>query len=345
MAGDNSSTSTDALLDQILSSRAFSRVPREVISKIVARIDMLPVSAGEAIIRQGEVGDSFYIIRAGRCRVAGYTSIDDDTVELATLGPGDSFGEEALIRGTPRNATIEALSDGYVARLNKDDFVELIQNSLLHCVAPDEATKLVGRGAEFIDVRGGGEYTHFSIRGSRNIPLDFLRKARRGLDSKKLHITCSDNELEAAVAAFLLAQSGFETCYLGCSVGEYLSATGEFADDARMLGEHGERIIDLPEEYTRSDGPRVTPDESGLSAAPVLPTATQSRSAVGGDIEQLRAEFNQALAAQRSEYQQALVALRAEFSQLLDGSSKFIIQKVMQKLHDLELRMEDGGSK
>jgi CRP-like cAMP-binding protein len=345
MAGDNSPASTtDALLDQVLSSRAFSRIPREAISKIVARIDMLPTNAGEAIIRRGEVGDSFYIIRAGRCRVAGYTSVEEDTVELATLGPGDSFGEEALIRGTPRNATIEMLSDGYIARLNKEDFVELVQNTLLRSVAPDEAKKMIEGGAEFIDVRGGGEYTHFSIRGSRNIPFDFLRKARRSLDPRKMHITCSDQELEAAVAAFLLAQAGFETCYLACSVGEYLSTTGEFADDnTKMLGEHGERIIDLPDEYVQSSGAKVTTDERSFAAAP--PPAAKPNVAAVGDSQSLRAEFNQALAEQRMQFEQALTALRAEFSHLLDGSSKFIIQKMMEKLRALEQKIEDGNRK
>lgn len=339
MSDHDPAAAGDALLEQVLASRAFARVDKDAIRRIVARIEMLPVVAGEVIIRQGEVGDSFYIIRNGRCRVVGYKSVMDDTVEIATLGPGDSFGEEALIRGTPRNATIEMMSDGFIARLDKEDFVKLVQTELLRSVKPEEARGLVANGAELIDVRSATDNANYSIRGSRNIPLDFLRKARRAFDPRKLHITCSDQEIESAVAAFVLAQQGLEACFLTGTVGEYLQATGEFGDSGGIsVGEHGEGIIDLPEEYGAGESSGVTFDDRDITpvAASPMPLASQDTE---HDLVALRREFRMALAEQHLQHQQDLAALREETTRLIEGSSKFVIEKLLDKLAALERKI------
>ncbi|HVB77398.1 MAG TPA: cyclic nucleotide-binding domain-containing protein [Candidatus Nitrosotalea sp.] len=73
---------------------------------------MRPVSEtkGATIIRQGDWGDAMYVIEEGRCEV----TVDDSpghTVVISILGPGDFFGEMALIAEEPRTATIRALED------------------------------------------------------------------------------------------------------------------------------------------------------------------------------------------------------------------------------------------
>lgn len=341
------SPSDDALMEQVLASRAFARLGRDTLRQVVARIEMLPVDAGEVILRQGEIGDSFYIIRSGRCRVVGYKSVLDDTMEIAVLGPGDSFGEEALIRGTPRNATVEMLSEGVVARLNKDDFVRLVQNELLRSVDPEQARSMMAAGAELIDVRSASDHTNYSIRGSRNIPLDFLRKARRAFLPDKVYVTCSDQEIESAVAAFVLAQQGLDASYLRGTVGEYLQATGEFGDSGGVsVGEHGEGIIDLPPEYgAEPAGIDLDDLEFVPPTRPVLtPTATPPSPGApvdGAEVEALRREFRLALEAQQVRHARDLEALRAEMTALIEGNSKFVIEKLLDKLAVVEQRI--GG--
>jgi hypothetical protein len=78
--------------------------------------------AGEVIFRQGDPGDGAYFIRRGRVEVIDSTR---DRV-VATLGPGDYFGEMALLGDQARNATVKTLSDCELAVLGKQNFLQMV---------------------------------------------------------------------------------------------------------------------------------------------------------------------------------------------------------------------------
>ncbi|MDQ3031112.1 MAG: cyclic nucleotide-binding domain-containing protein [Myxococcota bacterium] len=63
--------------------------------------------AGESIVREGESGDAAYIIKSGRCRVT--KTIDGTPTILREMGPGDVFGEMAILAPGPRTATVTAI--------------------------------------------------------------------------------------------------------------------------------------------------------------------------------------------------------------------------------------------
>lgn len=77
-------------------------------------------AAGDVIIRQGDEGDKFYVIKSGRVDV----SIGETAPQavVATLTKGEYFGETALLTGEPRNATVTATSEVEVYVLSKQDF-------------------------------------------------------------------------------------------------------------------------------------------------------------------------------------------------------------------------------
>lgn len=101
-------------------STLFAELTPQTLTFVADRVSLEKHAAGAAVVRQGEAGDKFYIIRAGR---AGVTA-RDGTVErtLATLGPGDFFGEAALMRDEPRNATVTAQEPLELYALGKEDF-------------------------------------------------------------------------------------------------------------------------------------------------------------------------------------------------------------------------------
>jgi len=68
-----------------------------------------PFAAGELILRQGEAGDSLFIVRSGRVSVR--LSLEGSAKEIAQLAAGDFFGEMSLLTGEPRRATITAIED------------------------------------------------------------------------------------------------------------------------------------------------------------------------------------------------------------------------------------------
>lgn len=88
------------------------------------------VGDGEAIVRQGEIADRFYIVLAGACavsRVAG-----GDPQELAALAPGGFFGDSGLLAGAPRNASVHARGEATVASLSRNGFSTALHHTGLN---------------------------------------------------------------------------------------------------------------------------------------------------------------------------------------------------------------------
>src|SRR5690606_38824062 len=77
---------------------------------------------GQVIIREGDVGHEAYMIISGRCRV--YRSVDGGEEALLTMGPGDVFGEMALLLDEPRAASVEAVERTSVMVLDKVTMME-----------------------------------------------------------------------------------------------------------------------------------------------------------------------------------------------------------------------------
>merc|ERR1712128_346766 len=88
---------------------------------------MLPSSAmpGEIIIKQGNEGDNFYIIDQGEVEI--YVNGE----KVLNIGEGGSFGELALIYGTPRAATVKAASDVKLWGIDRDSYKRILMESTL----------------------------------------------------------------------------------------------------------------------------------------------------------------------------------------------------------------------
>jgi CRP-like cAMP-binding protein len=78
---------------------------------------------GEVIIREGEEGTEAFLIKSGRVKVT--KLIGGHQVVLAILGPGQVFGEMALIEDKPRSATVTALEKGSAVVLDREAFAQL----------------------------------------------------------------------------------------------------------------------------------------------------------------------------------------------------------------------------
>ena len=200
-------------MTRILQSKAFLQVPPANIQAIFMRMEELPVKNGDTIIKQGDDGDYYYIIKSGKCKVTRPSKTGSELV-LANLGDGDAFGEEALLSEAKRNANIIMTTDGMLMRLSKEDFNELLKEPMLSWVSNDEANKMVGEGAVWVDVRLDSEHKNNGIEGSVNIPLFMLRMKADKLDSSKQYILYCDTGRRSSAGAFLLSERGLQTCCL-----------------------------------------------------------------------------------------------------------------------------------
>jgi MFS family permease len=95
-------------------------LPVPAIENLARGVTMVSASAGTDVVRKGEVGDNFYVIESGRLSV-----LDDGRV-LRELGPGDSFGEIALIRSVPRTATVRTAEPVELAVVTGARFVAAV---------------------------------------------------------------------------------------------------------------------------------------------------------------------------------------------------------------------------
>jgi MFS family permease len=95
----------------------FAPLPGPTLERLAEALQDVHVPGGEEVIRQGEPGDRFYLVKDGTVDV--YV----DGRKVQTLGPGDSFGEIALLRNVPRTATVKARAKAELYALERRDFL------------------------------------------------------------------------------------------------------------------------------------------------------------------------------------------------------------------------------
>jgi len=186
---------------------AFRNMPPANVKALLERMERVRVRPGEVVVQQGDEGDYYYVLTDGKARVT-------RTVELAELEPGATFGEEALISGGERNATVTMETPGVVMRLAKSDFDELLKEPLVDWVSPEEARQLVAQGAYWLDVRHAREYQHQRLPSAINIPLHELRSRIGELDKERRYLCYCMTGRRSSAAAFLLTQSGYKASVL-----------------------------------------------------------------------------------------------------------------------------------
>lgn len=94
------------------------------LAEVLARGRWISVAPGRTVIEQGEEGDAFYVVGSGRLEVL------VDGAAVSTLGPGDHFGEIALLMDVPRSATVVARTPARMFRLDREGFDRVVVEAL-----------------------------------------------------------------------------------------------------------------------------------------------------------------------------------------------------------------------
>jgi MFS family permease len=102
----------------------FRPLPQARLELLTTHAKLLEVVSGVDVVRQGEPGDRFYIV------VDGALTVVRDGRPIVDLGPGDHFGEMALLRDAPRNATVTTTAASQLLAVERRDFLAVVSGAL-----------------------------------------------------------------------------------------------------------------------------------------------------------------------------------------------------------------------
>jgi rhodanese-related sulfurtransferase len=199
----------------LLKAAPFKAMRLEHLVRCAEAMEEQPASAGEDVVREGEAGDYFYVLESGAADV--WRSYNGATPAIvANLGPGATFGEEALLQEATRNATVRMREDGKLLRLAKSEFDRLLKSQLLNVMTPNEVMRrLKENSLELVDCRTEEEWELCRLPNSRLMPLETLRERAGGLDKTREYLVYCRSGRRSSAAAFLMRQMGLKAHFMG----------------------------------------------------------------------------------------------------------------------------------
>jgi SulP family sulfate permease len=196
-----------ARMKHVMHVSAFSHLPLQNVTTVLKRFSAREVKAGEIIVSQGDEGDAYYVIEDGQAKVIRTDPFTDKTESVTMLGASDAFGEESLLQGGFRNATVEMITPGKLLILQKSDFDELVEPQMATEVDAEEAQAQLCNGkVKLIDCRYDMEYSESRIPGAIHIPLDRLRWDVHKLNADDDYIVYCRSGRRSLAASFLMRE-------------------------------------------------------------------------------------------------------------------------------------------
>ncbi len=131
---DASATIPQVQIQLLRSIPIFAALPAPSLEGLARELEPLPVPAGTVVIKQGDRGDRYYAVADGELQISRGGQVQ------RTVSHGDGFGEIALIRDVPRQATVVAVGDALLYSLEKDLFVATVTG---HAAASSAARSVI----------------------------------------------------------------------------------------------------------------------------------------------------------------------------------------------------------
>ena len=291
--GDDIDNQDDDWMETLLLSPLFQLLPSANLQKILISLEEKTFKKGEIVIKQGDVGDYYYLIRKGKCLISRKPSPSAKEIRLARLQVKDTFGEDALISGEPRSVTVSAITNLIVQRLEREHFLKLIKTPLIHALSYKDLIKEKESGTFLLDVRPEKEFKANHMEGAVNIPAFSLRMQLKSLNrDNKIIVICHDGK-GSEVSCFFLLKNGFDAVILKEGMKKVPNnisqeaATYDIGDD---LGLEPKPIMTLE----RSQKP---PDKKPTHAANTLKTENSRLKKSNQELAQKNAHLNEQLAA------------------------------------------------
>lgn len=320
MVIDETESDPDDWMTALLRSPIFQRLPPANLQKILMSLEVVHYKKGEIILEQGGAGDYYYLIKSGHCLLTRKPSPNAKEIKLAQLANGDTFGEDALLSGAPRNVTITAMTDISLLRLDKKQFVSLIKEPSLKFVDAAGMQEAIQKGAVLLDVRSQDDYENQHLDGSINAPFFYLRMQLKTFSHEKpVVVVCQDGTTSEA-AAFLLLKNKIEAVILRGGIANLLP------------GPRSEAPVSV------DNSSESSPQESTLKQ-PADHSAAVSNSILEDQIRALKLE-NEALKNANQQLNDKCIKL--EFDKQNAEKQCRVLHKQMEKLTQVLDRLKGG---
>lgn len=196
----------DDWMTALLKSPVFKRLPPANLQKILTGLQEISIPKDTVIIKQGNEGQFYYLIKQGQCVLSRKPNPNMREIILAQLRAGDMFGEDSLLSGQPISASVTAMTVVSLLRLDKVQFLNLIKEPSLKYIAASELDAEILSGAIIVDVRSEESFAVRHLKGSICSPFFSLRmqlQLKFFNRNKSVVVVCDDGKLSQA-AAFLL---------------------------------------------------------------------------------------------------------------------------------------------
>ena len=158
---------------------------------LLAAFEANDVQAGATIVRRGDPARQCFVIESG------HAVVHDGARTLAHLGPGDFFGEDALVLGSVRNAHVTALEAARIQAIDQHLFAGVVLDRLIHYVA------CCGAGC--------------TLELGKQVTLENVRDLAAQLDVRNRYYVIGGSRRQRALCALLLIQRGIQAYAVGGS--------------------------------------------------------------------------------------------------------------------------------
>jgi hypothetical protein len=118
-------------IDLLRGDPIFASLPNDMVEQLASSLEPVSLEAGQVLFHAGDAGDRYYLIDDGNVR------IEPPGQAARVLGPGEGFGEIALIRDVPRTATARAETAIRLYALHGDEFVSTVTGHATSAAAAD----------------------------------------------------------------------------------------------------------------------------------------------------------------------------------------------------------------
>lgn len=211
----------------------FHRLPLPLAMKLVPEMELHSYPAGAVLCREGDDGDKLF------CIIDGNVTISRNSQQLAELGPGDTFGEMALITRQPRNATAEISTAARIYAIPHGLFQQVLRESP---ALREETEALVAKRCDALAASGTADGAKLWKKNS----LSYLNRMKIRASGKEVDRLAAELIRKKNIALAIWLGILLDSIPASLLIGIHLAEAGQVS--AVLLG--GILLADLPESLT-----------------------------------------------------------------------------------------------